>query len=152
MLVDVELKRPRGGLDLILGAVAGGIAGGPSTPDHLQQGIYRCGHWNFGDLIAQPAVREEWPEIEGIDDAIGVCDSPDQLLDVYGAILTETDRVFCVSLVKLERSNQPATGGWRWHKWGEYVGNQEPTMEYLHDEPKIEAVWTFHIYELEPSQ
>jgi hypothetical protein len=33
--------------------------------------------------------------------------------------------------------------GWRWHKWGEYVGLHAPQREYLHDEPLIETVYVF---------
>jgi hypothetical protein len=39
-------------------------------------------------------------------------------------------------------------GGWRWHKWGPYIGTQEPKCEYIHDEPEIEEVFTYHVYEL----
>ena len=35
--------------------------------------------------------------------------------------------------------------GWRWHKWGRYLGNFEPSREYFEDEEGIEAVWSFHI-------
>jgi serine/threonine protein kinase len=78
--------------------------------------------------------------------AYGVCDSPEQLLSLYDF---EADpRPFFIAMVKLSRGDQPRDGGWRWHKWGPYVGKQNPQCEYLHDEPAIEEIYTFHIYEL----
>lgn len=38
--------------------------------------------------------------------------------------------------------------GWRWHKWGEYIGTQNPKCEYLNDEPEIEKVLCFSIYKV----
>jgi hypothetical protein len=45
------------------------------------------------------------------------------------------------------KANQSHEGGWRWHKWGEYIGKYEPQYEYLYDEPEIEKVYVYHIYE-----
>jgi hypothetical protein len=42
--------------------------------------------------------------------------------------------------------------GWRYHKWGDYIGSQNPQSEYLYDDTHIDAVWTFHIYELVEGQ
>jgi len=49
----------------------------------------------------------------------------------------------------IRKDLEPTDGGWRWHKWGEYIGTQNPQMEYIHDEPEIEKVYVYHIYELE---
>lgn len=38
--------------------------------------------------------------------------------------------------------------GWRWHKWGSYIGNFNPCCEYFDDEEGIEAVYAFHIYRI----
>lgn len=91
--------------------------------------------------------KENWKDQDGIYlDAYGVCDSPEQLLSLYDF---EADpRKFCISFVKIERAYASPRGGWRWHKWGNYVGLKSPQMEYLYDEPDIEAVYTFHIYEV----
>lgn len=43
--------------------------------------------------------------------------------------------------------DQPSEGGWRWHKWGPYVGDKHPEHEYLHDEgPEITQATCFHVY------
>lgn len=78
--------------------------------------------------------------------AYGVCDSPEQLLSLYDF---EADtRSFFISFVEIRKDNQPSDGGWRWHKWGPYVGKQKPMCEYIYDEPDIKNVFTYHIYEL----
>ena len=97
---------------------------------------------------------EEYPDfsrdedmIEGVyRGAYGVCDSLENLLDVYPE-LKNSDRQFVVSMTKIDQDEQDEEGGWRWHKWGDYIGTQEPTTEYIYDEPLIKRVYCFHIYE-----
>lgn len=48
-------------------------------------------------------------------------------------------------LTRLLKSEESSDGGWRWHKWGEYIGTHKPQCEYLHDEPEIEEVWVFDV-------
>jgi hypothetical protein len=76
----------------------------------------------------------------------GVCDGIENLLEVIPE-LTSTEREFVVLLHKIAKSDQPSEGGWRWHKWGDYIGTQTPTAEYIYDEPEIEVVYCYHIYE-----
>jgi hypothetical protein len=45
------------------------------------------------------------------------------------------------------KANQPKEDGWRWRKWGQYIGALEPTCEYIADEPHIDKVYVYHIYE-----
>lgn len=81
--------------------------------------------------------------------AYGVCDSLENLLEEYPELLDESDgcRKFVVVMHRIDKSDQPDLGGWRWHKWGDYIGKQTPTCEYIYDEPIIETVYCFHIYE-----
>jgi hypothetical protein len=81
-------------------------------------------------------------------DAIGVCDSPQQLLEKFGKQIRADKRNFIISFVEIRKDQQSSTGGWRWHKWGSYVGEHDPQYEYLYDEPKIDVVYTYHIYEV----
>lgn len=76
----------------------------------------------------------------------GVCDSLDQLLSAYR--FDEDPLLYCISLCEVRREHEPDSGGWRWHKWGEYIGTQKPTSEYMAHEPVIESVWCYHIYQL----
>lgn len=77
----------------------------------------------------------------------GVCDNPQQVLDKCPELISSKD-VFILSCDRLIKKEQSSEGGWRWHKWGEYIGTQEPTTEYLYDEPLIEEVFCYHIYRL----
>lgn len=145
MLVDVTFRQPRGDMALILGMI--GAGNGPITPDRIGEGMYLCGHWSIDQLGVQ--IREHWretpptwPEFE----EYGVCDTPEQAVEKLG--LRDRPEKLFVSFVKITRGSQPRDGGWRWHKWGSYIGNKEPQCEYIHDEPEIEEVYTFHVYEL----
>ena len=77
----------------------------------------------------------------------GVADSLEQVVTYYNqAGITKKHVCF---VLKIRREDQPAYGGWRWHKWGPYIGNQTPQAEYLFDEPEIESVIIFQFHEVE---
>lgn len=78
----------------------------------------------------------------------GVCDTPEQVFARY-CIAEIPDRKFCVAFATIVRSEQPESGGWRWHKWGPYIGNFEPKCEYIYDEKGIDQVLLYHIYEID---
>lgn len=51
-------------------------------------------------------------------------------------------------LTPVRKADQTHDGGWRWNKWwGPYIGSQRPQFEYLYDEPEIDEVFCYHIYE-----
>lgn len=81
--------------------------------------------------------------IRGIETSYGVCDSPEQFLSKFGGILDSAVRRFVVSLTPVWRANQPCEGGWRWHKWGPYVGDHDPQHEYLYDDEG--SRWVKHL-------
>lgn len=115
----------------------------------IQAGLYLTGHWNFemylGPGWAWYPKFEDWEMA-----AYGVCDSPRQFLDTpIGKHIQSSKKSYVVSFVHLRKKDESPEGGWRWHKWGPYIGNQEPQCEYLFDEPVIEEVYTYHIYEKE---
>lgn len=147
MLVDVNFRKPRGDMALILGVIGNG---GPVTPTRIGEGMYESTHWSI-DSLGVP-VRERWREAspEWLDfEEYGVCDTPEQAVEKLG--LRSRPERFFVSFVKIRRGDQPRDGGWRWHKWGSYIGDRDPQCEYIHDEPDIEEVYTFHVYELADS-
>ena len=109
----------------------------------IRQGIHLIDHFN-GDFLF-PGF-EEYPEFKDDRSPYGVCDDVDQLLSQYPEL--EADgREFAVTLTPVIKSEQPETGGWRWHKWGPYIGTQNSQCEYLYDEDGIERVYCYHIYE-----
>lgn len=78
----------------------------------------------------------------------GVCDNVEQVKNHLGAFLTN-DTPVLVTLTPMRKADQPESDGWRWHKWGSYIGVQSPQCEYLADEPEIETVYVFHIHLLQ---
>jgi len=75
----------------------------------------------------------------------GVCDGVKNFLEVFDEELKSIkERVF-VLLTPIYRECQPECSGWRWHKWGPYIGSYKQQHEYLYDED-IDVVWLYHIY------
>jgi hypothetical protein len=113
----------------------------------LEPGFYQIGHFSLGNLIGSQ-LKQEWPDIKGIPNCYGVCDTPSQFIRKYKKILSSDKRRFIVSFTIVLKKKQSESGGWRWHKWGPYVGTKKPQCEYLYDEPKIEQACCYHIYEV----
>lgn len=79
----------------------------------------------------------------------GVCDYPEQVAEVYPSLESDSRR-FLVAFNIIRYADQGEMG-WRWHKWGPYIGTRDPQGEYLADEaPDFGDVYTFSIYELHP--
>ena len=74
----------------------------------------------------------------------GVADNVEQVIDYYNnRDFNKGNHVIFYQTIRKESS-----GGWRWHKWGQYIGKQEPCCEYLYDEPEIEEIITYSIYQV----
>lgn len=83
----------------------------------------------------------------------GVADNASQVLDYYDSICKEhseyvEDKEFIIILTPMFRNKQPEIGGWRWHKWGPYIGEFEHKCEYLYNEEGIDYVLCFKIVEV----
>lgn len=137
MLVDINLvSKPSITLDAIQ-SIKGIV-----LPIRIAKGIYQFNHWN-----PEYHIREK---IDFIPDdhnlpAYGVIDKPDQLTELFDFTCTDA---LIATLVCIDRSEEVYGGGWRWHKWGTYYGNQKPTHEYLYEDTHIDKVYTFSIYEV----
>lgn len=85
---------------------------------------------------------------DSYDYAFGVADNASQVLKSVEEAIREgdlcADETYVIFLTPVVKSDE-AWSGWRWHKWGEYIGIQHPTKEYLIDEPEIEVVFCFAI-------
>jgi hypothetical protein len=81
-------------------------------------------------------------------DDFGVCDHWTQITEKWPVIVDDYEHRYIIALVEIRRDDQEASGGWRWHKWGTYLGTQNPTHEYLYDDTHIDVVYTYHIYEI----
>lgn len=120
-----------------------------NIPTRYSKGMFES-PWPFNGRYA---IRlndhsREYPKL-GFVDAYGVCDTPEQFREKFGALLEADPRELCVLFSRVEKcpENRGKGGGWRWRKWGEYYGQFQPTTEYLDDEPGFpDGVYTFHVY------
>ena len=115
--------------------------------EHYETGVYRHDGYifNFDEFIdgrCNENIIDEWV-------VYGVCDDYTQILERYSDILNNPNKNYVIGLSTVERKNQESYGGWRWHKWGEYIGTQNPQHEYLYDDTHIDKVYCFHIYEID---
>ena len=148
MLIEMKKQHDEYGILAMIASMNGRENG----MKQIQPGIYEIGH--FGSS-AWPNSQEyeHYPEFEELNgiwrNCYGVCDSVDDILELYADIIADPERQICITMTEIVRdqSNRGQGGGWRWHKWGPYIGKMEPTMEYLDDEPLIERVYVYHIYE-----
>ena len=104
--------------------------------------MYEINHFSF-DTFLDESITIEWPNLEEIDpelNSYGVCDRPNQIKNKFGMKLNFSNRYFIISFTPVLKSEQPSEGGWRWEKWGPYIGNRKPEADYLYDEPKIEKI------------
>ena len=145
MLVDVEVLPEI--VDKRNASVLIAIAAGPMEVKRLSLGLYQINHFSF-DLICKTQVYEVLDGIDNVDSEYGICDSPAQFMAKFGYYLTESKRCFCVSFTEIRKEDQPREGGWRWRKWEPYVGVCERMADYLYDEPLIDRVFRYKIYEV----
>ncbi len=136
------------------------IGNGDPKPRRVREGIYEISHFSFSAYLAgsgSGGVKGPWEEYPDVGEgqgrlteygSYGVCDSVDQFLrHPLGKWLVESERKFTVSFTKICKATEPKEGGWRWHKWGEYIGEFQPECEYLADESEVEEVSCYHILE-----
>lgn len=123
--------------NVILNILANGKEG-----KHIQQGIYEIGHYGCSDFLSN---YDEYSQNLSIN-CYGVCDDYNQILEQCPE-LNDVNREFTITITPVLKSEQSSSGGWRWHKWGPYIGNQIPTCEYLFDESNIDKIYVYHIYE-----
>jgi hypothetical protein len=98
------------------------------------------------DYTKTPHIWPDWYE-EAISSG-GVADNVEQVLHKLSPLVNNMIRTFVLEITWMRKKDQSEHGGWRWHKWGEYIGTQQPTCEYLYDEPIIEEVLVYHLHEI----
>jgi hypothetical protein len=154
MLIDPEYGTPD---DVTLEVLSLLGHGGDVSPERLRAGVYKIDHHNGryyfrGIASLYPVIRPmrlcdgKWNN--DYVGSFGVCDNLQQLLD-HIPELEASDRKFVVTLTPVRRDKQPSNGGWRWRRWGPYIGTQNPQYEYLYDEKGVDEVLCYSIHELE---
>lgn len=81
----------------------------------------------------------------------GVADNIEQIKEYYKEEIADIEKKYVIALTPVwqDKTNKGKGGGWRWHKWGKYIGTLNPQCEYLDDEDfgeKFEYVLTFTLY------
>lgn len=81
----------------------------------------------------------------------GVADSIEQIKEYYKEEIEDKTRKYFIAFTPVfqDKKNKGKGGGWRWHKWGKYIGNLDRRCEYLDDEDfgdDFKYVITFHLY------
>jgi hypothetical protein len=141
-----------------------------SHPDnHIETGVYRCGcdhnfklkefsekfddsHYSMIRVWYTLSNGERIP-LEG-DIPYGVADNIEQIKERYKEWLDDPDTKWVITITKVyqDKNYKGKGGGWRWHKWGEYIGTLEPQCEYLDDEDFGDDwqgyVLCYHIYKV----
>ena len=148
MLVDINLQRDEIG-DLI-GKISGkNIVGF----NRLDKGIYEISHFNMNHCIPEKYKFTTYPRLKNSKfPCDGVCDDYKQILEQCPELLEDDGREFIIALTRIVAADQSPEGGWRWHKWGEYIGDHKPMCEYIYDEKDlINEVYVYEIIEINPS-
>ncbi len=83
----------------------------------------------------------------------GVADSVDQIKEYFKEEIAAPNRKYLITGTRVdqEKKNKGKGEGWRWCKWGEYIGKLNPKCEYLDDEDfaeDFEYVICFHLIEV----
>ena len=83
----------------------------------------------------------------------GVADSIDQIKEYFKEEIEDLTTKYIITCTPVfqDKENKGKGGGWRWHKWGEYIGKLNPQYEYLDDEDfgdDFKYVICFHLYKI----
>lgn len=105
-------------------------------------------YWNTLNSISRDRMRD-YINYDNNAWYYGVADNIDQIVDLYnkneGGWFKGNHVILCW---KVTKDPENPCSGWRWHKWGDYIGTRNPQCEYLNDEPEIDEVFTFSIYKV----
>lgn len=125
----------------------------PALFDHQLDIIYNIigqppGQWTSPGVYTQSGFRDPPGSTKrafGRHTPHGVCDNLQQILEKF-PIINHPSMEFCISMTQITKADQPKEYGWRWHKWGDYIGTHDIKCEYLYDEADIEYVYVFHVH------
>lgn len=99
-----------------------------------------------GNVLENSESMLNWEEVLS---SYIVCDNIEQALEYWEGAINNTDNEFLIAGMPIVKEHEPEHDGWRWHKWGKYIGTQNPKHEYIRDEEDINEVICFNIYWVE---
>lgn len=95
----------------------------------------------FASLHEHLAYLHEWGK------GYGVADNLEQIKEAFPQYWYD-DRNFILALSTVHKADQPERDGWRWEKWGPYIGTQNSVADYLFDEPEIKELILYSFVEV----
>ena len=129
-----------------------------SDPQWIEEtGIYQSSFsFNFPEDEFEELQNLNWkdkykifPNYEKV--TYGVADNIQQIKEYYKEEVADINKKYVITVTPVwqEKENKGKGRGWRWHKWGEYIGILDSQCEYLDDEDfgdSFEYVLTFTLY------
>jgi hypothetical protein len=115
-------------------------------------GVYWCDQLDlYEDFLNEKITSLEW-SFDRPFIGYGVSDNASQVIKHFKKLEKKykIDLGDCViALRPIAKKWQPKDGGWRWHKWGEYIGVKKPQYEYIYDEDdSINFVWCYELFQV----
>lgn len=83
--------------------------------------------------------------------ASGLADNEDQVLARFKHLENHKGK-FVIEMHPVLRKNEPELHGFRFHKWGEYIGDFDINREYLYDQKDMDVIYVFSIIPLSSGQ
>lgn len=82
----------------------------------------------------------------------GLCDNAEQVIKYYESLIANKELYmfsnYIITLTPMIKEAQPERDGFRFHKWGQYLGVQDiESYEYIYDSD-IDLIYSFHIYQI----
>lgn len=71
---------------------------------------------------------------------------------LYRHLTEHPDAVYVIRFTPIFNHHNGTSGGWRWHKWGRYLGKHTPKYEYLDEETNIDYVLVWRLYPLKKKE
>lgn len=120
----------------------------------IKTGIYK-GCWSKSDLEDYCGLEvEEYHSFfnkndinSSIRENFGVADNIEQILEHYPELLKSEDN-FIVIFSDVYRKYQPESYGFRYEKFGEYIGTQNIQHEFIYDDKHIDKVIIYEIFKI----
>lgn len=119
---------------------------------------------NYSEVLPYKVYRIKYTGERKLEDTLshiyGVADNLDQIDEYVNSKIKEAEKYyksnldeinFVVTVTPILKSHEPEDGGWRWSKWGQYIGTRESEAEYLYDEPEIDSIFVFEVLVIEKS-
>ena len=112
--------------------------------ENIAPGVYEV-DLNFDNVIAEFYPNSDQPFI--YECAYGLCDNYQQAINTFSKYANSENK-YCLFVTPIYREDQPEKYGFRYHKWGDYIGTQWFQHTYLYDDKHIDVIYSFKFIKL----